>query len=111
MKTKMTRKEAISVGLIAAAGATLTAIPGCNWLTRKKIPVLTTGYIPILDSTPIIVAYEKGFFKEFGIAAEKPQLIRTWPALLEAFSSKKILLTHILLPQVIFLRYAQNINL
>jgi NitT/TauT family transport system substrate-binding protein len=111
MKLKMTRREAISLGLMAAAGATLTTLPGCNWLTHKKIPTLTSGYIPILDSTPLIVAYEKGFFKEFGVSAEKPQLIRTWPALLEAFTSKKILLTHILLPQVIFLRYAQNINL
>ncbi len=71
--------------------------------------VLTSGYIPILDSAPLIVAYEKGFFKENGIKAEKPVLIRTWPALMEAFTSKQILLTHILLPQVIFLRYAQKL--
>jgi NitT/TauT family transport system substrate-binding protein len=72
---------------------------------------LKSGYIPILDCTPIIVAYEKGFFKEEGINAEKPVLIRTWPALMEAFTSKKIDLTHILLPQVIIMKYDQGVNL
>ena len=72
-------------------------------------PILTSGYIPILDCVPLIVAYEKGFFREQGVRAEKPSLIRSWPALLEAFTSKQILLTHILLPQVIFLKYARKI--
>src|SRR5882724_10397596 len=33
---------------------------------------ITSGYIPILDSVPLIVAYEKGFYKEVGLQAEKP---------------------------------------
>jgi NitT/TauT family transport system substrate-binding protein len=57
------------------------------------------------------VAYEKGFFKQAGVRAEKPTLIRAWPALLEAFTSKQALLTHILLPQVIVMRYAREIPL
>jgi NitT/TauT family transport system substrate-binding protein len=71
---------------------------------------LTSGYIPILDCVPLIVAYEKGLFQQHGIKAEKPKLIRAWPALLEAFTSQQILLSHILLPQVIFLRYAQGVK-
>lgn len=73
--------------------------------------VLKSAYIPILDCVPIIVAYEKGFYKEEGIKAEKPVLIRSWPAIMEAFTSRQIDLTHILLPQVIFLKYEQGIDL
>ena len=76
----------------------------------KGSQTLTSGYIPILDSVPLIVAYELGYFKELGVKAEKPQLIRGWAPLLEAFESKQILLTHILLPQVVFMKYARNVD-
>lgn len=99
---KIVRLSALSAGLdlLPHSGA-LAINPGA--------PVLTSGYIPILDSSPLIVAYEKGFFKDNGIRAQKPTLIRSWPAVMEAFSAKQILLTHILLPLVIFLRYAQKL--
>ncbi len=110
MKNEISRRKAIThLSMLTAAGITAATFPGCNLFGPKTLPILTSGYIPILDSVPLIVAYEKGFFKEFEVKAEKPVLIRSWPALLEAFTSKQILLTHILLPQVIFQRYGQNI--
>lgn len=97
---------------VLAGVSLLPGITSCNLFGKKQaIPKLTSGYIPILDSVPLVVAYAKGFFEEFNIPAEKPKLIRGWPALMEAFTSKQILLTHILLPQVIFLKYVQKINL
>lgn len=111
---KVSRRDAIGKMALysgaAVAGSTFGALTSCNF-GGKSTPTLTSGYLPIVDSVPIIVAYEKGFFKELGIKASKPALIRTWPALIEAFASKQILLTHIILPQVIFLRYAQQIPL
>lgn len=76
-------------------------------LTKAK--TVTSGYIPIVDSTPIPVAFAKDFFKEFGLRAERPVLIRGWAPLLEAFASNQILLTHVLLFQVIFMRYEQKL--
>lgn len=94
----------------AVAATGLIALPSSSWAQsgRQAPPVLTSGYIPILDCVPLIVAYAKGFFNEAGIKAEKPQLIRTWAALTEAFTAKQILMTHMLLPEVIFLRWARN---
>ena len=113
----MTRRSLIEAGALLGLGS-LGVLAGCRpkpdpaagggGTTTGRSQVLTSGYIPILDCVPLIVAYEKGFFQEFGIRAEKPVLIRAWPALMEAFTSKNILLTHILLPQVIFLRYARQ---
>lgn len=112
-RVRMTRRQALSrigasVGMVAA-GSALGSCSSGQSTSAKSPPTLTSGYIPILDCVPLIVAYEKGFFKDMGIKADKPILIRQWPALLEAFTSKSILLTHILLPQVIFLRYAQEV--
>lgn len=99
------------IGPLASCQPASDAQPGRRTVTAGGTQVLSSGYIPILDCVPLIVAYEKGFFDQFGVRAEKPTLIRAWPALLEAFTARQILLTHILLPQVIFLRYARNIPL
>ncbi|MBY0358764.1 MAG: ABC transporter substrate-binding protein [Candidatus Obscuribacterales bacterium] len=106
----VTRREILKQAIgLSVANSALQLISNSPAFAVSNPAVLTSGYIPILDSSPLIVAYEKGFFKAQGIKAEKPTLIRTWPALMEAFGSKQILLTHILLPQVIFLRYAQKL--
>lgn len=108
----ITRREVLKKFIsLSVASSALEVLQSRSSLAVGGPAVLTSGYIPILDSSPIIVAYEKGFFKAHGIKADKPTLIRAWPALMEAFSSKQILLTHILLPQVIFLRYAQKLPL
>ncbi len=116
---KINRRKAIKNLGISAALLSIGGIYSCRPKSQKQegiksnapAPLLTSGYIPILDSVPLVVGYAKGFFQELNIDVEKPKLIRGWPALMEAFTSKQILLTHILLPQVIFLRYAQNIKL
>lgn len=106
----ISRREALGlIGKSIAVASIAPIIPSCK-STERGSKVVTSGYIPILDSVPLIIAHEKNFFKKFGIKSDKPQLIRSWPALLEAFMSKQILLTHILLPQVIFQKYAQNIK-
>jgi len=108
------RRDFIKAGAMGAAGAGLLTLFNYGQNAQKAPQVmknsmtLTSGYIPIVDSTPIPIAYAKGFFKEQGLRAEKPVLIRAWAPLLEAFIADQVLLTHILLFQVIFMRYAQN---
>ena len=99
--------------LFAELGATAVAAGIAVSCTKPAaaVPALTSSYIPILDCVPIVVAYAKNFFAEAGIKADKPVLIRTWPALMEAFTAKQTLLTHILLPQVLVLRYGRKIPL
>lgn len=109
------RREFLAKGAATVGGLAVLGLAGCKKsaddfpkpLTQSK--TLTSGYIPIVDSIPIPIAYEKGFFQEFGLKADKPVLIRGWAPLLEAFISDQILLTHILLFQVIFMRYEQNL--
>jgi len=108
-KNSVSRREILKQALGLSVASTTLGVFSQSNVFASNPTVLTSGYIPILDCAPLIVAYEKGFLKDNGIKAERPVLIRTWPALMEAFAAKQILLTHILLPQVMFLRYAQKL--
>jgi len=68
-------------------------------------PVVKIGYIPITDAAALLVAHEMGFFKKQGIESEPPTLIRGWSPLVEAFSSQRFNLTHMLIPVPIWMRY------
>ena len=103
-----TRRNAIKTGA-ATLGVAGSGLSGCNWLKPAKSKLLESAYIPILDSIPLLVAYAKGFFDEVGVKAAKPVLMRGWEPLLESFVSKQVQLTHIFLPQHIFLRYVRNV--
>jgi len=107
----ISRRAILGLGLTAAAGAASYGVYR-KFLSSKarlaKSMTVTSGYIPIVDCTPLIIAYHKGFYQEQGLRAEKPVLIRGWAPLLEAFISDQILLTHILLFQLIFMRYEQK---
>ncbi len=63
------------------------------------------GYLPITDATALLIAYAKGFFKDEGLEAEKPTLIRSWPALVESFAAAKFNIVHLLKPIPIWMRY------
>lgn len=68
-------------------------------------PVVKIGYLPITDAATLLVAHEMGFFKKQGIQSEQPTLIRGWSPLVEAFSSQRFNLTHMLIPVPIWMRY------
>ena len=92
-----------------AAGSTIPLLNGCwNGGTKDKEPVLKIGYIPILDASPLLVGYAKGFFQEQGIKVEKPKLIRGWSQISEAFLSGSFNLVHLLFPIPIYMKFAQK---
>ena len=67
--------------------------------------VVRIGYLPITDATALLVAHGMGFFKEEGLKAEKPTLIRGWSPLVEGFAAGKFNLVHLLKPIPIWMRY------
>ena len=80
-----------------------SCLPGISHAEKEK--VLKIGYIPITDSAPLLIAHGKGFYKQEGVEAERPVLIRGWSTLSEAFTAKKFNLSHLLLPIPIYMRY------
>ena len=67
--------------------------------------VVRIGYLPITDATALLIAHANGYFKDEGLEAEKPTLIRGWSPLIEGFAARKFNLVHFLKPIPIWMRY------
>ncbi|HXW22564.1 MAG TPA: ABC transporter substrate-binding protein [Rhodomicrobium sp.] len=101
-----TRRQALD--MLAAGGlwAAFTAWGGYpNPARAAEDDVVRPGYLPITDATALLIAYAKGYFKDEGLDAEKPTLIRSWPALVESFAAAKFNIVHLLKPIPVWMRY------
>ena len=102
-----TRRQTLDMlaagGLWAAFGTALGGYP--NPASAAEDDVVRVGYLPITDATALLIAYAKGYFKDEGLDAEKPTLIRSWPALVESFAAAKFNIVHLLKPIPIWMRY------
>ena len=97
----------IGIGVSAAVTSGMAAGP--SFAAKKQWdPVIKLGYIPITDAAALLVAHEMGFFKKQGIDSVAPTLIRGWSPLVEAFSSHRFNLTHLLAPIPVAMRYNTN---
>ena len=102
--TGVSRRSLLKLGS-AAAFSSLVPTAATFAQEKKWDPVVRIGYIPIPDSAALLVAHELGFFKKEGIDSVKPELIRGWSPLVEAFASHRFNLTHMLIPIPIWMRY------
>jgi NitT/TauT family transport system substrate-binding protein len=104
---RMTRRSALDMlaagGLYATFAAAVGGYP--NAAQAAEDDVVRIGYLPITDATALLVAHSKGFFKEEGLDAERPTLIRGWSALVESFAAAKFNLVHLLKPIPVWMRY------
>jgi NitT/TauT family transport system substrate-binding protein len=66
------------------------------------------GYLPITDATPLLVAHAAGLYEQQNIDVPRPTLIRSWPALAEAFQSGAVDAVHILMPLALQLRFQRE---
>ncbi len=93
-----------------AAGALMTAmpsiLPGLGGIANAADDdVVRIGYLPITDATALLVAHGMGFFKDEGLDAVRPTLIRGWSPLVEGFAAGKFNLVHFLKPIPVWMRY------
>jgi NitT/TauT family transport system substrate-binding protein len=92
--------ETIAGGGLAAAISSLAATAA-----RAQDDVVRIGYIPITDATALLVAHARGFFRDEGLEAAPPVLMRSWSALTEAFAADRVNLAHLLMPIPVWMRY------
>ena len=93
---------------LLAGGALMASLGGMRAIAAED-EVVRIGYLPITDATPLLVAYAKGFFEAEGLEVERPTLIRSWPALVEAFAGHTFNLVHLLKPIPVWMRYNNNV--
>ena len=92
---------------IMAKGGLAAALAGLSIpaMAAPDDDVVRIGYLPITDATALLVAHANGYFKDEGLEAEKPTLIRGWSPLIEGFAARKFNLVHFLKPIPIWMRY------
>ncbi|CAA9531779.1 MAG: ABC transporter, substrate-binding protein (cluster 10, nitrate/sulfonate/bicarbonate) [uncultured Thermoleophilia bacterium] len=103
-----------SAGLLAACGnsaaggtgAATTALSTGDGSAASR--TLRVGYLPITDATPLLVAHADGLYEEAGLDVPRPVLLRSWPALAEAFQAGKVDAVHILMPLALQLRFERQ---
>jgi NitT/TauT family transport system substrate-binding protein len=66
------------------------------------------GYLPITDSTPLLVAHAQGLFQAEGLNAEPPRLFRSWAQIVEAFMAGQVNVVHLLSPITVWARYGSK---
>ena len=109
MTETFSRRDFIRQAGWAAAGTTLglSGLPGL--LHAGGEPELRVGYLPILDSAPLLIAHALGLFQEEGLRMKKPVRVRNWSTLMESYLSGKFNLTHMLYPMPIWMRFKNRV--
>jgi len=107
-----TRRQTLDMfaagGLMAALGPLIGAMNSPAFASADD-EIVRIGYLPITDATALLVAHGMGYFKDEGLTAERPTLIRGWSPLVEGFVSGKFNLVHFLKPIPVWMRYNNNI--
>ncbi len=109
-RVSMTRRQTLD--MMAAGGLAAMLGPLLNNFTSTAHAadddVVRIGYLPITDATALLVAHGLGYFKDEGLTAERPTLIRGWSPLVEAFAAGKVNVVHFLKPIPVWMRYNNN---
>ncbi len=92
-----------------AAGAALCSPLSFPGRVLSAEEPLKLGYLPITDATPLLVAYELGYFTQEGLTVERPVMVRSWKILAESFLAGKFNFTHMLFPIPVWMRFKQGI--
>jgi ABC-type nitrate/sulfonate/bicarbonate transport system substrate-binding protein len=91
----MKRREFIQYGALSTASFAFAA---CSKTVNQAKPVafgqpekadISIGFVPSIESLPLIVAQNKGFFKEQGLTVKLVKF-PTWDALKEALAKGKV---------------------
>jgi len=95
-------------GMFTAAGALpLLQMQNVARAAEPNAP-LRIGYLPITDSTPLLVAHHNNLFQEQGIEVEKPRMFRSWAQIVEAFLAGQVNAVHLLSPMTVWARYGSK---
>ncbi|GHU91812.1 hypothetical protein AGMMS49925_07980 [Deltaproteobacteria bacterium] len=66
------------------------------------------GYLPITDSSPLLIAHANKLFEAEGLSVEKPRMFRSWSQVVEAFMAGQVNLVHLLSPITVWARFGSK---
>lgn len=92
-------------GSSGSSGATTTA----GATPALDLGAIRSGYLPITDASPLLVAHATGAFDAQGFDAADPTLFRSWADLVEAFQAEQVDVVHLLMPLAVQLRFGAGL--
>ncbi|RKT47174.1 ABC transporter substrate-binding protein [Thiocapsa rosea] len=98
----LSRREFLRLSALLTAGATLP-----TWAAPADDTV-RIGYLPITDSSPLLIAHARQLFEAEGLTAESPRLFRSWAQIVEAFMAGQVNVVHLLSPITVWARYGSH---
>jgi NitT/TauT family transport system substrate-binding protein len=102
------RRDALKLSMLLTAGGASPFLKAHEARAQEPDAPVRIGYLPITDSTPLLVAHGKGFFEAEGLKVEKPALFRSWSQILEAFLSGGVNVVHLLSPITVWARFGSK---
>lgn len=102
------RRDIVKLSALLTASGALPLLNARKARAQSPDEPVRVGYLPITDSTPLLVAHGKGFFEAEGLQVEKPILFRGWSQILEAFLAGQVNVVHLLSPITIWARYGSQ---
>jgi NitT/TauT family transport system substrate-binding protein len=83
---------------------------GCNRILPQsdQNPQVRVGYLPITDSSPLLAANDKGFYRAEGLDIAPPVKFSSWDAIVKAFIAREVNVIHLLMPTTMWVRYGAN---
>ncbi|MCG5500273.1 ABC transporter substrate-binding protein [Ectothiorhodospira lacustris] len=98
----LSRRDFLRLSALLTAAAALPA-----WAAPKDDAV-RIGYLPITDSSPLLIAHARQLFEAEGLAVEQPRLFRSWSQIVEAFMAGQVNVVHLLSPITVWARYGSS---
>ncbi len=98
----LSRREFLRLSALLTAA---TALP--TWAAPADDAV-RIGYVPITDSSPLLIAHARRLFEAEGLTAESPRLFRSWAQIVEAFMAGQVNVVHLLSPITVWARYGSH---
>lgn len=80
---------------------------GCHRILQQPgdNPQVRVGYLPITDSSPLLAAKDKGFYRAEGLEVAPPVKFPSWDAITQAFIAREVNVIHLLMPTTMWVRY------
>ena len=92
---RFARRTALLTGFVALLGLSAASVSAAPDYTPEH-PDVAFGFIALTDCSPIVIAYEKGYFAKYGIKATIKKGA-SWAAIRDMLSTGDIQATHMLL--------------
>jgi NitT/TauT family transport system substrate-binding protein len=107
-KLDISRREFLRLTALLTGGAAASWGSKKSWAAESDDQAVRIGYLPITDSSPLLIAHANKLFEAEGLTAEKPRLFRSWSQVVEAFMANQVNVVHLLSPITVWSRYGSK---